>query len=218
MTRRSPAIFSRTTRTKASYTFDTEVRVVYDDDALYFGVFAKDDERVASSSTTSRRTLTPKAAMASASSLTRSMTRGTATRLPPILQAPVRRADGKRRTRQKRGLGRIWDVATRTSETGWVRRNPRSVPTLKFEGRDIQTWGVNFERKVRRLNEDSYWSPLPRIYNLDRVSMAGTVEGLTGLRPGMNLRFKPRAATTSTPPGHTNDRRAGRGARREATA
>jgi hypothetical protein len=25
-------------------TFDTEVRVVYDDDALYFGVFAKDDE------------------------------------------------------------------------------------------------------------------------------------------------------------------------------
>jgi hypothetical protein len=57
---------------------------------------------------------------------------------------------------------------------------------------------VNFERKVRRLNEDSYWSPLPRIYNLDRVSMAGTVEGLTGLRPGMNLRFKPYAATTSS--------------------
>ncbi len=25
-------------------TFDTEVRVLYDDDALYFGVFAKDDE------------------------------------------------------------------------------------------------------------------------------------------------------------------------------
>src|SRR5262245_19458112 len=25
-------------------TFDTEVRVLYDDDALYFGVFAKDDQ------------------------------------------------------------------------------------------------------------------------------------------------------------------------------
>ena len=33
-------------------TFDTEVRVVYDDDALYFGVFAKDDEPGRSSSPT----------------------------------------------------------------------------------------------------------------------------------------------------------------------
>ena len=52
----------------------------------------------------------------------------------------------------------------------------------------MQTWGINFERKVRRLNEDSYWSPLPRIYDLERVSLAGTVEGLRGLRPGKNLR------------------------------
>jgi hypothetical protein len=92
----------------------------------------------------------------------------------------------------------IWDVATRTTETGWYAEIRVPFRTLKFEGRDIQTWGVNFERKVRRLNEDSYWSPVPRIYNLDRVSMAGTVEGLTGLRPGMNLRFKPYAATTSS--------------------
>ena len=114
--------------------------------------------------------------------------------------ARMRRADGKRRTRKKRGLGRDLGRRDTHQRNRVVRRNPRSVPyALKFEGRDIQTWGVNFERKVRRLNEDSYWSPLPRIYNLDRVSMAGTVEGLTGLRPGMNLRFKPCAATTSTP-------------------
>src|SRR5690606_347721 len=51
--------------------------------------------------------------------------------------------------------------------------------------------------KVRRLNEDSYWSPIPRIYGIDRVSLAGSVEGLRGLRPGRNVRFKPYVASSS---------------------
>ena len=43
---------------------------------------------------------------------------------------------------------------------------------------------MNFERRLRRLNEDSYWSPLPRIYDIERVSMAGTIDDMQGLRPG----------------------------------
>jgi hypothetical protein len=88
-------------------------------------------------------------------------------------------------------------VATTIGETGWYAEIRIPFRTLKFTGSDLQSWGVNFERKVRRLNEDSYWSPLPRIYDLQRVSFAGTVEGLRGLRPGMNLRFKPYAASAS---------------------
>ena len=63
--------------------------------------------------------------------------------------------------------------------------------------RKTQTWGLNFERKVRRLNEDSFWSPMPRIYDVKRVSLAGTVEGMRGLRAGKKLRFKPYAAGSS---------------------
>ena len=100
---------------------------------------------------------------------------------------------------RQRELGRHLGRATRITETRLVRGNPR-FRSVRSSSRAAtsQTWGVNFERKVRRLNEDSYWSPLPRIYNLDRVSLAGTVEGLTGLRPGKNLRVKPYAATTSS--------------------
>ena len=50
---------------------------------------------------------------------------------------------------------------------------------------------------MRRLNEDSYWSPLPRIYDIKRVSLAGTVDGLRGLRPGKNIRVKPYALGSS---------------------
>ena len=65
--------------------------------------------------------------------------------------------------------------------------------TLKFGPEGLQTWGINFQRRLRRKNENSYWSPLRRIHQLSRVSMAGTYEGLQGLRPGANVRVKPYA-------------------------
>ena len=90
----------------------------------------------------------------------------------------------------------IWAVEARIDETGWVAEIVIPFRTLKFADRDPQTWGINFRRKVRRLNEDSYWSPLPRIYGLERVSMAGTLNGLSGIRAGRNLRIKPYISTS----------------------
>ncbi|MEE8522358.1 MAG: hypothetical protein V3T72_00375, partial [Thermoanaerobaculia bacterium] len=41
---------------------------------------------------------------------------------------------------------------------------------------DVQNWGINFQRNLRRRNETSFWAPLPRQYNLFRLSLAGTLE------------------------------------------
>ncbi|MEE9230156.1 MAG: DUF5916 domain-containing protein, partial [Acidobacteriota bacterium] len=51
-------------------------------------------------------------------------------------------------------------------------------------------WGLNFQRNIRRRNETSFWSPLPRQYNLYRVSLAGTLTGLEVPRQ-RNLKFVP---------------------------
>src|SRR5262249_50443810 len=40
-------------------------------------------------------------------------------------------------------------------------------------------------------NEDSLWAPVPRIYTVQRVSLAGTLEGLEGIEPGSNIKIKP---------------------------
>ena len=96
---------------------------------------------------------------------------------------------GAREQRRTGTASGTWRPASR--RRAGTPRSEFPFRTLKFNAADIQTWGVNFERKVRRLNEDSYWSPLPRIYDLQRVSLAGTVEGMRGLRPGRNLRIKP---------------------------
>src|SRR5206468_10499620 len=49
-----------------------------------------------------------------------------------------------------------------------------------------------------RRSEDSFWSPVPRIYSLDRVSLAGSIDQLHRLRPGRNLRLKPFGTASSS--------------------
>jgi hypothetical protein len=178
-------------------TYDTEVRMVYDDRALYVGVFARDDEP----------------GRLIVSDLKKDYSVDTSDSFRLILDTFhdgrngymfATNPAGARWDAQMANEGResntnwdaIWDVATRITETGWVAEMRIPYQTIRFSG-DMSTWGVNFQRKIRRLNEDSYWSPLPRIWDLDRASLAGTLEGTRGLRPGKDLRVKPYALSSS---------------------
>jgi len=71
-----------------------------------------------------------------------------------------------------------WQVATSTDENGWYAEFRIPFSTLRYQGGGIQIWGLNIGRTIRRLNEEVYWSPIPRQYNLYRVSQAGTLEGI----------------------------------------
>jgi len=71
-----------------------------------------------------------------------------------------------------------WEVATAISEIGWSAEFAIPFRTLRFGRGKTQTWGLNFQRNIRRRNENSYWAPLPRQFNLYRLSLAGTLEGV----------------------------------------
>ena len=71
-----------------------------------------------------------------------------------------------------------WQVRTRVSEVGWSAEFAIPLRTVRYPARELQSWGVNFQRNIRRRNETVYWAPLPRQYNLYRVSMAGQLSGL----------------------------------------
>ncbi|NNM35291.1 MAG: carbohydrate binding family 9 domain-containing protein, partial [Gemmatimonadetes bacterium] len=68
-----------------------------------------------------------------------------------------------------------WDVATSRDERGWYAEIRIPFSTLRYQAGGTQQWGVNFERKVRRNNEESMWAPVPRQFNVYRISLAGTV-------------------------------------------
>ena len=69
-----------------------------------------------------------------------------------------------------------WEVKAKIFEGGWSAEFAIPFRTLRFPKGIPQTWGINFQRNIRRHNEKSFWSPLGRQFNLDRVSMAGRLE------------------------------------------
>ena len=95
-----------------------------------------------------------------------------------------------------RNVNRSWEgvvkVKTRIHDRGWTVEMALPFTTLRFDpSKPQQTWGVNFIRRIRRLNQDLYWAPLARPNRLYKMSQAGTLYGLEGLRTGRNLSIKP---------------------------
>ncbi len=70
-----------------------------------------------------------------------------------------------------------WDVATSRDDEGWYAEFRIPFSTLRY-GSETDTWGFNISRRIRRLNEESLWSPVPRAHSLYRLDFAGqlTVE------------------------------------------
>ena len=72
-----------------------------------------------------------------------------------------------------------WEVESELTESGWSAEMRIPFRTLRYARGEAQTWGVNFQRNIRRTKEVAYWAPLSRDRNLFRVSEAGTVNGIS---------------------------------------
>jgi hypothetical protein len=85
-----------------------------------------------------------------------------------------------------------WTVRSAVSDIGWSAEMEIPFTSLRFGNEVEQTWGFNFERRIRRNNEVSFWAPLSQDRNLYRVSEAGSIEGIRV--PGQrNLQLTPYA-------------------------
>jgi hypothetical protein len=71
-----------------------------------------------------------------------------------------------------------WTVRAQTTERGWEAEFAIPLKTLRYNPGQERTWGVNAQRNIRRKNEQAFLSPVPRGYELMRVSVAGKLNGL----------------------------------------
>jgi hypothetical protein len=83
-----------------------------------------------------------------------------------------------------------WVVRTRVGEHGWSAEFAIPFRTLRYPANARQTWGINFQRNIRRKNERAYWAPIPRQFNLYRLSLAGSLTGVE-TPPLRNFRITP---------------------------
>jgi hypothetical protein len=85
-----------------------------------------------------------------------------------------------------------WLVKAFIGDFGWSAEFAIPLRTLRYAPGENQTWGINFRRNIRKSNEIAYWSPIPIEFNLNRLSLAGSLTGLNLKNPG-NLKLIPYA-------------------------
>lgn len=85
----------------------------------------------------------------------------------------------------------VWHVASSIQTDGWITEMAIPFKTLGLRSQALATMGINFKRRIRRKNEEGYWSAVPRRFTINYVSLAGTLSGLTNISGGGTLRVKP---------------------------
>ena len=170
---------------------DTEVRVAFDADNLYFGILCRDR--------------TPSAIVAT--QLARDADLDVDDRVTIVLDTffdqrngfffsvnPAgARADGQISNNEPEPSlewDGIWDARTRVTDEGWVAEVALPFKTLRFRPGQT-TWGLNVERQIKRLDERDRWAN-PRFDAwISNLAEAGQLGGLVGLQQGRGLDIRP---------------------------
>jgi hypothetical protein len=172
----------------------TEVRIIYTDTMLYFGVICFDSDPASIIVSDSRRDapLTETDSFQIILDTYRDRQNGFVFGTNPAAieydaqVANEGRGGGFGGGRQRGGANAgfnlnwdgSWEVRTQISEIGWTIEFAIPFRTLRFPRVPEQDWGLNFQRNIRRRNETVFWAPISRQFNLYRLSSAGSMVGL----------------------------------------
>ena len=83
-----------------------------------------------------------------------------------------------------------WEVETQVDEEGWSAEIKIPLRTIRFASSST-SFGVDFERVIRRKNEFSYWNNYDRDFSFQQLSQAGHLVGLVEVEAALRLRVKP---------------------------
>jgi hypothetical protein len=98
---------------------------------------------------------------------------------------------------QNRQWDGIWNEHVQRTDKGWTIEVEIPFSTLNFDPNNT-SWGFNFQRTVRRKNEESLWNGWARNQGLQRLANAGLVDGLNeDVSQGLGLDLRPYGLFTS---------------------
>jgi hypothetical protein len=84
----------------------------------------------------------------------------------------------------------IWDARARKTAEGWVAEIAIPFKTLRFKpGQTV--WGLNIQRQIKRRQEIVRWAGARNDVWVSNLAAAGRLEGLEGLHQGRGLDIRP---------------------------
>ncbi len=89
----------------------------------------------------------------------------------------------------------VWKVRTNRTDSGWYAEIAIPWQTLRYpkSSDSLQTWGFNAYRNRRLTNEGTAFSSYPRAYTSTRMDYAGLISNLQPPPPKPNVRLQPYA-------------------------
>lgn len=181
-------------------TVKTEVRVIYDDNAVYVGAYLYDDPSQIRKQITARDeeqqtdvdffsvffdTYNDK--QNGFQFLVTSMNVQTDARLGPNL-------GGGWGSFGDKTWDAVWDSKVSMKNDGWVVELMIPYSTLRFSKNEVQDWGLQLMRFTRRNNETSFWNFVdPNVNGF--VNQFGLMTGLQNMQPPLRLSFSPYVST-----------------------
>ena len=91
---------------------------------------------------------------------------------------------------QNRAWDGIWLARVRRHELGWTVEVQIPFRTLNFDPNG-HAWGANFQRTVRRKNEELFWNGWGRNQGIYSLAFAGQIEGISDVTQGHGIDIKP---------------------------
>ena len=84
----------------------------------------------------------------------------------------------------------VWESKTSMKPDGWVVEIRIPFSAIRFSKKDVQDWGINFARFIRKTNENSIWDPVDPNISGD-INQWGNWVGLQHISPPLRLSFLP---------------------------
>jgi hypothetical protein len=170
----------------------TDVRIVYDDGALYIGARMYDRQPVRSR--LGRRDMGMSASDWLTVILDSNHDHRTAVGFE-VNPAGVRRDQTRAQDgTEDNSWDPVWEAETSVSDSGWVAEIRIPFSQMRFSGAPVQTWGMQVERQIARNQEFSVWSFTPRDQP-GGIPRFGHLAGLERIPTGKRLEVLPYAVT-----------------------
>ena len=167
---------------------NSQVKIVYDNDAIYIGAFLADVDKDSISETLTQRDetgfsdwfvvmLDPYQAGINGVGLC-------------VTAAGVQVDVRYTQNGESSTWNAVWESEVFVTDEGWFVEMKIPFSVVRFSSDPDQTWGINFGRRIRRLGEISWWSPVdPNIRGF--VNQAGILKGIKDIKPPPRLFFNP---------------------------
>ncbi|QCK14806.1 DUF5916 domain-containing protein [Mangrovivirga cuniculi] len=84
----------------------------------------------------------------------------------------------------------VWSSAVKITDEGWQIEMKIPYSALRFPENEIQNWNINFMRRIRETNEESYWNFVDNSVS-GFVNQFGKLEGLRNIKPPVRLQLYP---------------------------